>query len=155
MDEAGKHGTLREAAMKSVEATHFFPAWGRPRLEAMIKNRPDWCVSRQRNWGVPMPLFVHKESGALHPRTQELLEQVAQRVEQAGIEAWFSLDPAELLGDEAAYRSMATAKNPYGDGYAAERIVQRMRGFFSVDAVTAPASPALQPELKELARIAG
>ena len=83
--------------------TQFFPAWGRARLEAMIKNRPDWCVSRQRNWGVPMPFFTHKETGELHPRTPELLEIVAKRVEAAGIEAWFALDPAELLGDDAAH----------------------------------------------------
>jgi len=96
-------GTLREQAMAAVDATQFFPSWGRARLEAMIKNRPDWCVSRQRNWGVPMPFFTHKETGELHPRTAELLETVARRVEAAGIEAWFALDPAELLGDDAAH----------------------------------------------------
>src|SRR5450830_474848 len=93
--------TLREYANNAVDHTAFYPSWGRARLEAMIKNRPDWCVSRQRNWGVPMPFFVHKETGELHPRTPELLEQVAQRVEQDGIEAWQTLDPKELLGDEA------------------------------------------------------
>ncbi|MEW6590149.1 MAG: isoleucine--tRNA ligase [Pseudomonadota bacterium] len=96
-------GTLRERAMKAVDATQFFPSWGRARLEAMIRNRPDWCVSRQRNWGVPMPFFTHKETGELHPKTPELLEIVAQRVEAAGIEAWFALDPAELLGADAAH----------------------------------------------------
>jgi len=101
--ESGKHKTLREQAMAAVEATQFFPSWGRARLEAMIRNRPDWCVSRQRNWGVPMPFFTHKETGALHPRTSELLETVAKRVEAAGIEAWFALDPAELLGEDAAH----------------------------------------------------
>ena len=93
--------SLRTIAERAVDATQFFPAWGRARLEAMIRTRPDWCVSRQRNWGVPIPFFLHKETGALHPRTPELIEQVAQRVEQAGIEAWFSLDARELLGDEA------------------------------------------------------
>ena len=97
MDKNG----LRNKAMQAVDDTEFFPAWGRARLEAMMKTRPDWCVSRQRNRGVPMPFFVHKSTGALHPRSQELLEEVAKRVEQAGIEAWFSLDPKELLGDEA------------------------------------------------------
>ncbi len=97
----GEGNTLRQLAMQAVADTRFYPAWGRARLEAMMKNRPDWCVSRQRNWGVPMPFFVHKESGELHPRTQELLEEVAKRVERQGIEAWFSLDPQELLGDEA------------------------------------------------------
>ena len=96
------HGSLRDAAMNAVGDTRFYPAWGKNRLEAMIKNRPDWCVSRQRNWGVPMPLFVHKVTGEPHPRSMELLEQVARKVEQAGIEAWFSLDPQELLGAEAA-----------------------------------------------------
>ena len=99
----GQGGTLREQAMAAVDATQFFPSWGRARLEAMIRNRPDWCVSRQRNWGVPMPFFTHKETGELHPRTAELLEIVAKRVEAAGIEAWFALDPAELLGEDAAH----------------------------------------------------
>ena len=103
MDGRGQGGTLREQAMAAVEVTRFFPHWGRARLEAMIRNRPDWCVSRQRNWGVPMPFFTHKETGELHPRTPELLEAVAQRVEQQGIEAWFALDPVELLGEDAAH----------------------------------------------------
>ncbi|UJP05583.1 MAG: isoleucine--tRNA ligase [Nitrosomonas sp.] len=94
-------GALREMAMQAVDATAFYPAWGRARLEAMIKNRPDWCVSRQRNWGVPMTFFVHKETHKPHPRALELLEQVAQKVEQQGIEAWFALDAAELLGSDA------------------------------------------------------
>ncbi|MBK8336098.1 MAG: isoleucine--tRNA ligase [Sterolibacteriaceae bacterium] len=102
MDVDVKGGTLRESALAAVEATQFFPAWGQARLQAMIANRPDWCISRQRNWGVPIPFFLHRETGELHPRTAELLEQVAQRVEQAGIEAWFRLDAAELLGTDAA-----------------------------------------------------
>ncbi len=102
MDQPGNNGkTLRDLANASVDSTEFFPAWGRARLEAMIRNRPDWCVSRQRNWNVPMALFIHKETGEPHPRTSELLEIVAKRIEQQGIEAWFALDASELLGDEA------------------------------------------------------
>jgi len=95
--------TLRESALAGIDATAFYPAWGRARLHAMIANRPDWTLSRQRQWGVPMAFFVHKETGALHPRTAELLEQVAQRVERGGIEAWQSLDPRELLGNDAEH----------------------------------------------------
>ena len=104
MDVTPKDGgaTLRQTALAGIEATQFYPAWGKARLEGMIANRPDWTLSRQRQWGVPMAFFLHKETGQLHPRTQELLEQVAKRIEQSGIEAWQTLDPAELLGDEAS-----------------------------------------------------
>jgi len=103
MDLTPKDGgkTLRETALEGIEATRFYPAWGKQRLHGMIANRPDWTLSRQRQWGVPMAFFVHRETGALHPRTPELLEEVAKKVEQGGIEAWQSLDPRELLGDEA------------------------------------------------------
>ncbi|WP_073104184.1 isoleucine--tRNA ligase [Pollutimonas bauzanensis] len=102
MDRQPESGrTLRETALEGIDNTEFYPAWGRARLHAMIANRPDWTLSRQRQWGVPMAFFVHKETGELHPRTIELMEQVAQRIERHGIEAWQSLDPAELLGDEA------------------------------------------------------
>jgi len=100
--------SLRNLALHAVELTRFYPAWGRARLEAMIGNRPDWCISRQRNWGVPMTFFIHKETHALHPRTLELLEKVASLVEQQGIEAWFSLDATELLGEEAQHYQKLT-----------------------------------------------
>ncbi len=103
MDKTPKDNgpTLRETALAGIEATTFFPSWGKARLHGMIANRPDWTLSRQRQWGVPMAFFVHKETGELHPRTPELLEQVAQRVEQHGIEAWQALNPKELLGADA------------------------------------------------------
>lgn len=102
MNSVGTDGkALREHANTAVDATQFFPSWGRARLEAMIKNRPDWCVSRQRNWGVPMPFFVHKETGEPHPQTMQLLETVCKQVEQQGIEAWFSLDGAAFLAQHA------------------------------------------------------
>jgi len=102
MDKLPADGvSLREKALAGVEATSFYPAWGKPRLHAMIAGRPDWCISRQRNWGVPIPFFLHKQTGELHPRTVELMEEVALRVEKSGIEAWFKLDAVELLGAEA------------------------------------------------------
>ncbi|HLK70607.1 MAG TPA: isoleucine--tRNA ligase [Steroidobacteraceae bacterium] len=98
MDQRG----LRAHALRDIREVHWTPAWGEQRITSMIAERPDWCISRQRTWGVPLALFVHRQSGELHPRTEQLLEQVAARVEQGGIDAWFALDPAELLGAEAA-----------------------------------------------------
>jgi isoleucyl-tRNA synthetase len=120
-------GSLRDLANRAVEHTQFFPSWGRARLEAMIKNRPDWCVSRQRNWGVPMPFFVHKETGQLHPRTPELLEQVAKLVERDGIEAWFSLNSADLLGVEAEHykKLMHTLDVWFDSGVTHASVLQR------------------------------
>jgi isoleucyl-tRNA synthetase len=94
--------TLRATALRGIGQTQFFPAWGQARLQGMIANRPDWTLSRQRQWGAPMPFFLHRETGQPHPRTLELLEAVAQRVEQGGIEAWHTLKAEELLGAEAA-----------------------------------------------------
>jgi isoleucyl-tRNA synthetase len=93
---------LRVTALRGIEATRFYPEWGKARLQGMIANRPDWTLSRQRQWGVPMPFFIRKETGELHPHSLDLLEQVAQRVESGGIEAWQSLTAEELLGTDAA-----------------------------------------------------
>jgi isoleucyl-tRNA synthetase len=99
--------TLRELAMAGIEATAFYPSWGKARLSAMIANRPDWTLSRQRQWGVPMAFLVHRETGALHPQTPEILERVARAIEAKGIEAWQSLTVDELLagleGPASAY----------------------------------------------------
>src|SRR3989338_3369603 len=120
--------SLRDLANRAVEQTQFYPAWGKARLEAMIRNRPDWCVSRQRNWGVPMPFFVHKETMQLHPRTPELLEQVAKLVEQDGIEAWFDLNSVDLLGDEAAhYRKLSDTLDVWFDSGVTHASVLRRR----------------------------
>ncbi|MFZ6863815.1 isoleucine--tRNA ligase [Undibacterium sp. Ji67W] len=94
--------SLRETALKAIDETAFFPSWGKARLHGMIANRPDWTLSRQRQWGVPMAFFLHKETGQLHPRTPELLEIIAKRIEVEGIEAWHKIEAADLLGDEAA-----------------------------------------------------
>jgi len=93
---------LRPAAMEAIQGVQWVPDWGQARIEGMIDGRPDWCISRQRTWGVPIALFVHKETGELHPDTEALIEKVALKVEQEGIDAWFDLQPAELLGDDAA-----------------------------------------------------
>ncbi|OBS09499.1 isoleucine--tRNA ligase [Acidihalobacter prosperus] len=98
MDKEG----LRATALAALPDIQFTPDWGRERLAGMVANRPDWCISRQRNWGVPLALFVHRDSGELHPDTPRLIEAVAERVEQRGVDAWFDLDPAEVLGAEAA-----------------------------------------------------
>ncbi len=92
---------LRDAAMSAIKGVNWVPDWGQARIEGMIENRPDWCISRQRTWGVPITLFVHKETGELHPDTEALFEKVALKVEEKGIEAWFEMPAAELLGDEA------------------------------------------------------
>src|SRR5437016_980418 len=102
MDREVGGETLRATALRGIEQTEFFPPWGKARLQGMIANRPDWTLSRQRQWGVPMPFFLHRETGRLHPRTPGLLEEVARRVERAGIEAWQSVRGEELIGAEAA-----------------------------------------------------
>ena len=98
MEQAG----LRQKALSEIKGVRWIPEWGQNRIEAMVANRPDWCISRQRTWGVPIALFVHKDTQQLHPRALELMEEVAQRVEEKGIQAWWDLEPAELLGAEAA-----------------------------------------------------
>ena len=98
---------LRPQALGEIKQVRWIPDWGQARIEKMVENRPDWCISRQRTWGVPMTLFVHKETEELHPRTLELLEEVAKRVEKAGIQAWWDLDEKELLGADAeTYRKV-------------------------------------------------
>ncbi|MCS0382903.1 isoleucine--tRNA ligase [Vibrio diabolicus] len=97
MDQAG----LRAKALESIKNVEWMPEWGQSRIEGMIEGRPEWCISRQRTWGVPIALFVHKETAELHPNTLELIEKVALLVEEKGIQAWWDVDSAELLGADA------------------------------------------------------
>ncbi|MEP0356590.1 isoleucine--tRNA ligase [Paraglaciecola sp.] len=97
MDKNG----LREESIKEIHNTQWIPEWGESRIETMVAGRPDWCISRQRTWGVPIALFVHKDTGDLHPRTDELIEHVAKLVEKKGIQAWWDIDTEELLGKDA------------------------------------------------------
>ncbi|MGB2063800.1 isoleucine--tRNA ligase [Marinomonas gallaica] len=97
MDEKG----LLDDAKAAVKGVKWTPSWGQNRMEGMLNNSPDWCVSRQRTWGVPIALFINKETQELHPETPRLIEEVAQRIEKEGMDAWFEMDAAELLGEEA------------------------------------------------------
>ncbi len=94
---------LRDLAMDEIKKVRWVPSWGQARIESMIENRPDWCISRQRFWGVPIPLFIHKESGELHPKTDDIIEAVAQQIEKAGIQAWFSMTAEDLIGEDAEF----------------------------------------------------
>ena len=102
-----KEGLL-DAAKHAVEDVKWVPSWGQNRMEGMLNNSPDWCVSRQRTWGVPIALFINKETQELHPETPRLIEEVAKRIEQEGIDAWFEMDAETLLGDDAAKYSKVT-----------------------------------------------
>jgi isoleucyl-tRNA synthetase len=129
MDQAG----LREdalAAIKAIgEAGGWFPEWGEARIASMIEGRPDWCISRQRTWGVPIALFVHRISGEPHPRSVELMRAVADRVQVEGADAWYALDPAELLGEEAAdYEKVSDILDVWFDSGVSHEGVLAARG---------------------------
>ncbi|MDE0508198.1 MAG: class I tRNA ligase family protein, partial [Gammaproteobacteria bacterium] len=103
-----KEGGLLDSALEAVTGIKWIPGWGQARMELMLRGSPEWCISRQRTWGVPITMFMHRETGELHPDTQQLFEQVAQRIEQGGIDAWYELDAEELLGADAEHYSKVT-----------------------------------------------
>ena len=131
---------LREHALEEINKVKWIPDWGKARINGMIDGRPDWCISRQRNWGVPIAFFVHQETGELHPDTPDLIEQIAKRIEQHGIEAWFELDPAELLGEKASeYTKITDTLDVWFDSGVTHYCVLQGR-----DALTLPADLYLE-----------
>ncbi|MBA3564134.1 MAG: isoleucine--tRNA ligase [Gammaproteobacteria bacterium] len=136
MEEQG----LRGKALAAIETVRWTPQWGGKRMAGMVEGRPDWCISRQRTWGVPIAVFMHKDTGELHPRTGELLEAVAQRVEKGGIDAWFTLEPGELLGDDASeYEKVPDIMDVWMDSGLLHHCLPRLR-----QEVSAPADLYLE-----------
>lgn len=126
MDKAN----LRRDAMAAIDSVGWFPSWGKARIGSMVDGRPDWCISRQRTWGVPIALFTHRETGEPHPRTVELMQQVADRVQADGIDVWYSLDSAELLGEEAPqYEKVTDILDVWFDSGVTHEGVLLARGF--------------------------
>ena len=126
MDKAN----LRRDAMAAIDNVGWFPSWGKARIGSMVDGRPDWCISRQRTWGVPIALFTHRETGEPHPRTVELMQQVADRVQADGIDVWYSLDSAELLGEEAPqYEKVTDILDVWFDSGVTHEGVLLARGF--------------------------
>ena len=129
-----KQGLLTQA-QTAVDAVSWVPDWGRARIDAMLESRPDWCISRQRTWGAPITLFVNKVDGSLHPNSVDLIEQVALRIEEKGIDAWFELDVADILGDEAdGYEKVTDTLDVWFDSGVTHACVLRERHGLSAPA---------------------
>ena len=123
-------GHLRRDALAAITHVKWYPEWGQARIAGMVEGRPDWCISRQRTWGVPITLFVHRETGEPHPRTVELMATIADRVEQGGVDAWYALDAKELLGEEASrYDKTTDILDVWFDSGVTHEAVLRERGF--------------------------
>ena len=124
-----EQANLRADALAAIDTVKWYPEWGKARIAGMVEGRPDWTISRQRTWGVPIALFVHRETGEPHPRSSELMGQVAQRVEQGGVDVWYTLDPSELLGAEAAdYEKITDILDVWFDSGVTHECVLRERG---------------------------
>jgi isoleucyl-tRNA synthetase len=131
MDKAG----LRTKSLEKIKQVEWLPEWGQSRIAGMVESRPDWCISRQRTWGVPIALFIHNETDELHPNTQELLEKVALAVEEKGIQAWWDLDQAELLGaDSDNYRKVQDTLDVWFDSGVTHHFVIDARKEFTKSA---------------------
>ena len=129
-----KQGLL-EGAKAAVDEVSWVPDWGRARIDAMLDGRPDWCISRQRTWGVPIPLFINKVDGSVHPDTERLIEEVAKRIEGTGIDAWFDLSADELLGaDSEHYDKVTDTLDVWFDSGVTHACVLRERGGLSAPA---------------------
>ncbi|MFK7886844.1 MAG: isoleucine--tRNA ligase [Gammaproteobacteria bacterium] len=111
---------LRRDAMRAIDEVTWLPDWGKQRIEGMVEGRPDWCISRQRLWGVPIAVFVHKDTDELHPKSAEHLRTVADRVAEEGIDAWQTIEPADLLGADADdYRKVTDTMDVWFDSGSA------------------------------------
>ena len=122
---------LRSKSLGEIKKVEWLPDWGQGRIEGMVEGRPDWCISRQRTWGVPITLFIHNETDELHPNSIELLEKVAQEVEKKGIQAWWDIDATELLGDEASqYRKVEDTLDVWFDSGVTHHFVVDAREEF-------------------------
>ena len=120
------HG-LRKLALEAIERVQWIPDWGKLRIQGMLENRPDWCISRQRAWGVPIALLLHKQTGELHPDTPEIIERVAMRVEKEGVEAWYNLDIKELIDDADDYQKVTDVLDVWFDAGLTHECVLKVR----------------------------